>query len=205
MLRRYQPSNAQALGGRYASIEGVAMRPIKAVFGAAMFACVLLVAPAAFGASTPAGGSVKLYATPEGNGLRATVLFTGAIGDHGQALTIDKDGTADANGDYVKVTLKNGTFEINSKALNAKANKAQPTASPTTCSATFVVTGPVTVFDGAGLYTGISGTLTVTETFAFIGPRYAAGAKKGQCNESNSAEPIAQYSSIIGTGAVKFS
>jgi hypothetical protein len=181
------------------------MGAVKAVLGAVVLGGVLLAASAAFGVSMPAGGAVKLYATPEGNGLHTTVLFTGAIGDHGQALTIDKNGKANANGNYVKVTLKYGTFEINSTALNAKANKMQPTGTPTTCSGLFVASGPVSLFDGTGLYTGISGTLTVTETFAFIGPRYASGAKKGQCNESNSAEPIAQYSSITGTGTVKFS
>jgi len=152
----------------------------------------------------PAGGSVKVFATPEGNGLHTSVLFTGAIGDHGQALTINKDGKANANGNYVKVTLRQGTFELNSTALNAKANKTQPTGNAATCSGSLAVTGPISIFGGTGLYAGIGGTLTVTVTFAFEGPRYTSGAKKGQCNESNSAEPVAQYSSIVGAGSVKF-
>jgi hypothetical protein len=181
------------------------MRGVKAALAAAMLGGLLMHAAGAFGAGMPAGGSVRLFATPEdSSGLHTSVLFTGAIGDHGQALTINKNGTANSNGDYVKVTLKKGTFEIDSSTLNAKANTSRPVGNNTTCSASLSVTGPVSLFDGTGLYTGIAGTLTVTETFAYIGSRYANGAKKGQCNESNSARPIAQYSSITGTGAVDF-
>lgn len=42
-------------------------------------------------------------------------------------------------------------------------------------------------------------------TFAFVLPTFTSGAKKGQCNESNSAQPLAQYSSITGMGMVRFS
>jgi hypothetical protein len=41
--------------------------------------------------------------------------------------------------------------------------------------------------------------------FAFVLPTFTSGAKKGQCNESKSAQPIAQYSAITGSGTVKFS
>lgn len=181
------------------------MRLLTAAFGAAMMGSALIFATAASGTGMPAGGSVKLFAIPEDNSsLHTTVLFTGAIGDHGQALTINKNGTPDANGNYVKVTLKHGTFEINATALNAKANRTQPVGNSTTCSAALSVTGPVSLFDGTGLYTGITGTLNITETFAFILPRFTSGTRNGKCNESNSAQPVAQYSSITGNGAVKF-
>jgi hypothetical protein len=147
---------------------------------------------------------VKLFATPS-DGLHATILMTGAIGDYGNALTIDKNGTPDPNGNYVKVTLQKGGFEINSTTLNAKANKAQPTFDTATCSAALYVAGPLTLSNGTGLYSGIAGTLTVSETAAFILPRYTGGKNKGECNTSNSAQPVKQYASIIGTGTVSFS
>jgi hypothetical protein len=131
--------------------------------------------------------------------------MTGAIGDYGNALTIDKNGTPDPNGNYVKVTLQKGGFEINSTTLNAKANKAQPTFDTATCSAALYVAGPLTLSNGTGLYSGIAGTLTVSETAAFILPRYTGGKNKGECNTSNSAQPVKQYASIIGTGTVSFS
>ncbi len=174
---------------------------VVAVLGGAWFG----VAPAfaATQPSTTAGGSVKLFATPS-NGLHATILMTGAIGDYGNALTIDKAGASDPNGNYVKVTLQKGGFEINSTALNAKANKVQPTFDTATCSAWLSVAGPVTLFNGTGLYTGIVGTLGVTETAAFILPRNVSGKNKGACNTSDNAQPLKQYASIIGTGTVSF-
>jgi len=45
---------------------------------------------------------------------------------------------------------------------------------------------------------GITGTPHITERFAGIGPRYASGPKKGQCNMSNNAQPIAFWGSITG-------
>jgi hypothetical protein len=183
------------------------MRVAKAALSVAVLGSVLLGGSPAFAAtlpSTPAGGSVKLFATPS-NGLRATILMTGAIGDYGNGLTIEKNGTPNSNGNYVKVMLQKGGFEINSATLNAKGNKAQPTFNTTTCSAALSVAGPVTLFNGTGLYTGIAGTLTVTETAAFILPRYTSGKNKGKCNTSNNAQPVNQYASIMGTGTLSFS
>ena len=63
--------------------------------------------------STPAGGSIRIYAVPNGNG-GGPIVITGAIGDYGRTLTINKNGTPDPNnGNYVKVTLHKGTFEVN--------------------------------------------------------------------------------------------
>jgi hypothetical protein len=62
----------------------------------------------------------------------------------------------------------------------------------------------VTLLDGTGLYAGITGTLKLTITEAFILPVYASGKNKGQCNESQNAQPVADYGSIIGSGTVSF-
>lgn len=183
------------------------MQITKVVVSVAVLGSVLLGGSPAFAATAPgapAGGPVKLFATPS-DGLHATILMTGAIGDYGNALTIDKNGTPDPNGNYVKVTLQKGGFEINSTTLNAKANKAQPTFDTATCSAALYVAGPLPLSNGTGLYSGIAGTLTVSETAAFILPRYTGGKNKGECNTSNSAQPVKQYASIIGTGTVSFS
>lgn len=151
----------------------------------------------------PAGGTVKIFATPA-NGAGGTILIIGAIGDHGKTLSIDKNGKTDSNGDYVKITLQKGTFEINSTALNAKANKAQPAFYKATCSAQFSVTGRVTLFNGTGLYKGLAGTVNITETYAFVLPLLKSGKNKGQCDLSNNAQPLSSYSSITGTGRVSF-
>ena len=156
---------------------------------------------AAMTSRTPAGGSVKMFVTP-GNGAAATILITGAIGDYGKTLTIDKNGKTDSNGNYVKMTLQKGMIELNSSTLNTKANSSRPTLYKATCSAQLSVTGPVTPFNGTGLYKGITGTLNITETYAFIAPLSTSGENKGQCNLS--AQPISEYSSITGSGTVSF-
>ena len=169
-----------------------------------MLGSLLFVCSAAFGATTPAGGVVKVFATPS-NGASGKIVIAGAIGDFGKTLSINKNGKTNANGNYVKITLTKGTFEVNSTTLNAKFNHAQPTINKSTCSAWFSGTGPVSLLDGTGLYTGISGTVSITETFVFIAPRFTSGKDKGQCNFSNNSQPLSQYSSITGTGKVKFS
>jgi len=180
------------------------MKVVKATLGVAMLGSLLFVCSAAFGATTPAGGVVKVFATPS-NGASGKIVIAGAIGDFGKTLSINKNGKTNANGNYVKITLTKGTFEVNSTTLNAKFNHAQPTINKSTCSAWFSGTGPVSLLDGTGLYTGISGTVSITETFVFIAPRFTSGKDKGQCNFSNNSQPLSQYSSITGTGKVKFS
>ena len=175
----------------------------KTALGVALLGSLLFGGPSAVGAA-PVGGAVQVYVTPNNTG-GGPIVITGAIGDFGKSQSINKNGTANPNGNFVKITLKKGTFEVDATILNAAANKMQPTVNPMTCSGSLSATDPVTLFNGTGLYKGISGTVKITEKFAIVLPTFASGAKKGQCNESNSAQPIAQYSSITGSGTVTFS
>jgi hypothetical protein len=159
---------------------------------------LLSIGSTALAASTPAGGPIVGFVSNPG-GASSPILITGAIGDHGTSTSIDKNGKKDPNGDYVKVVLKKGGFEVNAVKFNKVLNNLKPQVNRATCSAWAVGTGPVTLFNGTGLYKGIRGQLTATATFAFIGP-----IVKGKCDMSNSAKPVAQYSSIEVTGGVKF-
>jgi hypothetical protein len=150
------------------------------------------------------GGKVAIFATPS-NGPVSKILIAGAIGDFGKAISIDKNGKVDANGNYVKIKLQKGTFEVNSTNLNKAVNNTQPNLDKATCSAYLVKSHTVTLFNGTGAYAGISGTPKITISFAFLGPRFKSGKHKGQCNMKNSAKPLAQYSSIQGGGTVSFS
>jgi hypothetical protein len=177
----------------------------KAAVGAAMLGSLLLGGTPALAATTPpAGGTIRIFVLPNNNG-GGPIVITGAIGDFGHTLTINKNGTTDPNnGHYVKVTLQKGTFEVNKTALDAKSNTAQPAFNIATCSAALSVTAPITLFGGTGLYAGIAGTVNTTLDVGFIGPRLTSGKDKGQCNNSNSAQPLSQYTVVTGTGTVSF-
>jgi hypothetical protein len=168
-------------------------------------ATLLGVSASGASASTPKGGGITFYAPQQSDGIHGTIVITGAVGDYGTTTSIDKNGTADAKGNYVKITLQKGTFELNSTTANAKFSSVQPTVNNATCSALAAATGAtVTVFDGTGLYKGISGTWTISLMFGAIFPRFTSGKTKGQCNESNSAQPLSQYAVITGSGSVSF-
>jgi hypothetical protein len=181
---------------------------VKTAAGIVLLAGVLgpaAPALAATGTAMPAGGPVKVWVTPKGaNGEHGTILIVGAIGDWGTTLNINANGTPDPNGNYAKVTLQKGTFEVNLTTIGALSNKAQPTVYAGSCSAIYSVKGPIGLLDGTGAYKGISGTLTITETFAFILPRYRSGPHMGQCNMSNNAQPSAQQGVITGSGNIGF-
>ena len=157
----------------------------------------LLIGIGASGAGMPKGGQVRIFVVP-GNGQgNGTIVVAGAIGDYGKT-TKQKNGIG-------KAILHKGTFEVNLAAMSKKLNNAKPTiANTTTCSFVFAATAPVKLFNGTGMYQGISGTVMLTETFAGYGPFYKTGAHKGECNTSNNATPIAQWGSVTGVGTVKF-
>jgi hypothetical protein len=181
------------------------MRVRKAVLGVSMIGALLLATTAAFAATahtTPAGGAVKVWVTPKGaNGSKGKIVVTGAIGDFGTTTNTNKAGKPNPNGAYVKIKLHRGTFMVNSVALNKKLNSLKPSFNSATCSAAASGTGSVTLFDGTGLYAGISGKIKITVSFAFVGPHLA----NGKCNSSQSAKPLAQYQSSQGSGHVSFS
>jgi hypothetical protein len=170
---------------------------------AALTGITLLGGSAAFAStsSTEAGGSVRVFAAP-GTSAPSPILLTGAIGDFGTITPINKKGEKDPEGTYIKVTLRQGTFRLNATTLDARLSKAQPAFDQATCSGWLVQSGPVWLTNGTGRYTGISGTLHMTVTVAFISPRYASGKDKGQCG--NNAQPLSRYASTTGSGIVRY-
>jgi hypothetical protein len=161
--------------------------------------------PALAGASTPTGGKISLWANANLTGATSKFVVVGAIADYGVGTSIDKNGKVDPNGSYERIVLKNGSFEADASVLDQNANSEPPNLdNPSTCSFAFSASGPITLSDGKGAYTGISGTVTVTEQFVGIGPRYKAGKNKGTCNQSDSARPIAGAGAVSGTGTIAF-
>jgi hypothetical protein len=148
---------------------------------------------AAAATKEPAGGTVRVFVTPGTNG-GGSVVVTGAIGDYG-TFAGDTSNGRNPN-DYSKLTLKEGTFEVNQTAFEAKLNEARFPILQSSCSSEGSVTGPASVFDGTGLYKGISGTVKLTETQAWILPR----GSNGKCSGQN---PSTYYSAITGIGSVR--
>lgn len=168
-----------------------------AALGIALLISTLVGSTAAVHAAAPMAGTFHVFGTPGDNG-GGTVLFTGAIAGYGHTVQVDKAGN------HIMARLQKGTFKIDVTALNAAMNAAQPVMNPKTCSGYVAVTQPIKLSGGTGLYAGMTGTGKVTLTFAVIMPKYASGANKGQCNESNNANPLDEYSSVSGAGTVKF-
>jgi hypothetical protein len=155
-------------------------------------------------ATAPKGGPIALFATISATSAPGKIVLAGAIGDWGKVVSVDRNGKPTDNGNFVKVTLKKGTFEIDATAINKKmANPRPQVQSDLTCSIAASGSGPVKLFDGTGLYSGISGTANVTMAFTGVGGRYESGAKKGQCEQDNGA-PLAMLGSVTGRGTVQF-
>jgi hypothetical protein len=162
----------------------------------ALLACGVIGVAAAAGA--PAGGKIFIHATGS-NGPGGTIVVVGAIADHGKSLQMDKNGKVDANGNFVKIIMQKGSFMVDSTKLNAAGNAGRPAIQDlATCSFEFTATAPVKLFDGTGLYKGISGTATITIEYGGYGPL----SKAGKCNQH--APAIAQWALVSGPGTVSF-
>lgn len=166
--------------------------------------CLTGAGATALAASTPAGGPIQVFVTNVSS-TKAKILITGAIGDYGTTLSVDKNGKLDPNGAYQKVLLKQGGFWLNATALNKKLDHAKPTTNKATCSFFFTGSAPTTPYDGTGAYAGIGGSVKVTIAFAAIAPRFKSGTHKGQCNFAQNVNPLSSFQSIGGSGHVTFS
>jgi hypothetical protein len=167
---------------------------------------MITAAGAASVTSTPTGGKIELWVTPGATQGNGTVVITGAIGDYGKSTgKRNENGTPDPNGNYGIVELQKGAIEVDLANIGKAINNAAPIVnSTTTCSFVVTATAPATLLNGTGAYKGISGTVELTETFAAILPRISTGKDKGQCNETNSATPVAQWGSVTGSGTVSY-
>jgi hypothetical protein len=174
------------------------MRVGKVAAALGVAACALGAGAATVAAATPQGGKISVFLTGT-SATKSKITITGAIGDYGTALSVDANGKVDANGNFEKITLKQGGFLVDGTALNKKLQHVKPTINTANCSFVFSGTAPTTLSDGTGAYAGITGKIAITLTFAGITPKTAKG-----CNfKSNKVSGA--YQSITGTGSVSFS
>jgi len=146
---------------------------------------------------SPTGGPIQLFASGISQ-LKSRTTVTGAIGDYGFAITQDKNGKPDPDGDYEKVVLTHGSFIVDQTALD-KALHAHASVhlNHRSCSFVFSGTGPASIGSGTGAYRGITGRVSITVNIADIAPR-----KGASCNLN--APGKGMYGTATGRGTVSF-
>src|SRR5450755_335938 len=177
-------------------------RFIKAVAGLLVLAGGLSLGGATAYGATPVSGAAQLWGNLSGGGSGFKAVFTGAIGDSGLSIGATAQGkpSKKQNPGYRLFILKKGTIFFNTQQVDAAQNNnnAQPTTeNSTTCSFTFVTTEPATIISGTKAYVGITGSFTVTLSFAAVLPM-----KNGKCNMN--ANPTATIGSVTANGTVSY-
>ena len=178
---------------------------IAALAGAALTSGSTMAASA----STVTNGPVHVFVYGDSFGVGATAVLTGAIGDSGTAESIDANGTPDpTNNTEELLDLVQGSFRVSIVGLDKKIGAAFNNFQPNhrTCSGNLGATAsvPIVAGSGTGAYTGITGGFVLTFSLALVGPKYGSGKHEGQCNNSNSASPVAESLLVTGSGTVSY-
>ena len=160
-------------------------------------------------ASTVTNGPVHVFVYGDSFGVGATAVLTGAIGDSGTAESIAANGTPDpTNNTEELLDLVQGSFRVSIVGLDKKIGAAFNNFQPNhrTCSGNLGATAsvPIVAGSGTGAYTGITGGFVLTFSLALVGPKYGSGKHEGQCNNSNSASPVAESLLVTGSGTVSY-
>jgi hypothetical protein len=151
-------------------------------------------------AARPVGGTVHLTDFTDNDGPTSTVILSGAVGDHGEAHTVNPDGSVDPEHEHqLDLALTHGSFRLDIADLDRVfvGDLANLAVNTTTCSGTASASAaaPVVAGSGTGSYKGISGTFTLTITLDEV-------FKPTACSETSPA--LAQLIVITGSGAITF-
>lgn len=118
----------------------------------------------------PAPTAAHLTAYTTDDGPTEQVILTGAVGDSGQAVSVNPDGSVNPeHNSQMELRLQHGTFRLDiaaiDKAFVAAISRRFP-SDPATCSGSVAVTQrvPVVKGSGTGSYRGASGDFTLTIT-----------------------------------------
>jgi hypothetical protein len=154
---------------------------------------------AATGITAAAGSAHMTLYSINSDGPRFAAIVTGAVGDHGQAVSVYPDGRVDPQHDSdLSLRLTRGSFLLSGAVLDERIVTAfgHWPGNPVTCSGHVSVTAPVPVVagSGTGAYRGISGDFTLTATVDEI------DAKSG-CTATGRF--LAQVIVITGAGTVR--
>jgi hypothetical protein len=144
------------------------------------------------------GTIVALVNPAEAPGGTGTIFVIGVIADYGTTVNVTAAGKPSEN--YAKINLTKGGFEVDLTTLNKITNAETPAFSAATCMFWGSGSGPITLSNGTGAYAGLTGTLTVHETYVGVAPRLASG----RCNMAQNATPTHMTMQVTATGHVSY-
>ncbi len=177
-------------------------RGIIASAGVVALAALTVSGSAAAASGTAKSGKIELWVLPSSTSSTSAahpgkVIFTGAIGDYGNALKVNAAGKATKKGAYRLLDLKKGTMLVDIAKFQQAEKKASPAVDLATCSYFGSVSAPVTIVSGTGTYHGITGSVTLTARYGAVG-----ATKNGKCTTKTTTPALATYFSITGSGTV---
>ena len=119
-------------------------------------------------AAKPAPTGAHLTAFTTNDGPTEQVTLSGAVGDYGQAVSVNPDGSVNPeHNSLLELRLQHGTFRLDIAAIDkafVSAMASEFPSDPVTCSGHVEVTQrvPVVRGSGTGAYQGVSGDFTLT-------------------------------------------
>ena len=175
-----------------------ALAMVVATTGCASAATSTAAVASTTAAANRTSAHITLYSV-NSDGPRFQAIVTGAVGDHGQAVSVYPDGRVDPEHDSdLSLRLTRGSFLLNGAALDKRVVAALRhwRGNPATCSGSATVTAavPVVAGSGTGAYRGVTGTFTLTATVDEIDAKSAC---------ATTGKFIAQVIVITGSGTVR--
>ena len=155
-------------------------------------------------AAAPGALTAHLTAYTDNDGPTETVIVTGAVGDYGQAVSVNPDGSTNAeHNSQLDLRMSHGTFRLDIAALDQAFVSAMLHRFPTdttTCSGAVSVSQrvPIVPNSGTGAYRSISGEFTLTVALDEVDKPVPAQP----CN--GSSEFLSQTIVTTGAGRVAF-
>jgi hypothetical protein len=123
-------------------------------------------------------------------------VITGGIGDYGTTARSTVAGKPDRDGNYLKFTLRHGTFLVTDIHDKTHLSKRSPQ-----CTTVGVATFNYVLSHGTGQYVGITGSLKSSVTIAEVTPKVTSGRDKGQCPTGANIKG-AYYSDLNARGTI---
>ena len=124
----------------------------------------------------PGEGRVHLVDYTDNDGPDSSVILTGAIGDYGEAVSVNPDGSVNPeHNSRLELRLSHGSFRLDIAALDkafVSAFAARFPANAGTCSGFVTASRPVPIVagSGTGAYRGVSGQFDLTTAADEVDP-----------------------------------